>query len=186
MTRSTWLDSDGEGRLQTPVFQSPPRPPKRGLKPWHWVVLGVLALVTMCVVLGAVVGNRPLPVDKPVPPYETTSTTKAGQASGVTAPPVAAPAPLNVKGKGNAVVPIGATLNGTFKVEYAFGSWCGAASFLKADGGEGAGFLEMINECADDVNHKATGSTIMHLKNATQVKTENTRGDWTLKLTPMG
>lgn len=108
----------------------------------------------------------------------------------VTAQPTSSPAvprqTVTVKGKNNSVGQIKATLNGAFTVDYTFGSWCGIAEFLKADGSEGAGAMETVNDCAASTSEKLKGSTIVHLKNVTQVKVQNTRGAWELTFTPIG
>lgn len=180
MTRQTWLDSDGQGMSA----YTRPTPAQRRMKPWHWVLLGVLGLMTVCFV-GVAVAGRPLPKDPVIPGYDNAPATGTARTGSQPPPTVAAPAPVTVTGKNNAAKPIGATLNGAYNVEYAFGSWCGIASFLKADGTDGARFMESINDCAGDTNAKASGSTVVHLANVTMVKVENTRGDWSLKFTKL-
>lgn len=158
-------------------------PPQRKFKLWHGVVLGLLALVTMCLLLTAVVGN---PKDSAPPQIQpiVTASVQPGQVAGAPSASVA-PQPVVVKGKNNQVVQIGAILNGPFTVEYSFGSFCGIAQFSKADGTDGAQFMEAINDCASNVDEKLSGSTIVHLKNVTMIKVDNTRGAWTLKFTPL-
>lgn len=168
-------------------YDAPTVRTKRNLKPWHVLGLGALAIIVVCFVAAALFAAKPLPVDKAIPPYETASspgTVRGGTASGTAVHP---DGPLIVKGKGNSVAPTRVTLNGAYNVQYTFGSWCGIASFLTSDGRDGAGILEGINDCGDPGNpaEKLTGSTIVHLKNVTQVKVENTRGDWTLTFTPI-
>jgi hypothetical protein len=159
-------------------------PPKRKFKLWHGIVLGLITLVTMCLLLTLVVGGlTTTPPPPPVQPIATTGPAAVAAPSASTAP--AAPKSVAVKGKNNQVVQIGAILNGAFTVEYAFGSFCGIAQFNKADGSDGAQFMETINDCASNADEKLSGSTIVHLKDVTMVKVDNTRGAWTLKLTPL-
>lgn len=35
-----------------PVFAAPPQPPKRGLRAWHWVLIGVSSVLIICCGLG--------------------------------------------------------------------------------------------------------------------------------------
>lgn len=157
-------------------------PAMRKIKPWQ-IVIGVFAsLLILCIGGMAFVGYNMSSDPAPTQPVVTSTNLGLNPA---TAPP-AAPASVTVTGKGNSVVQAGAVLNGAFNVEYQFGSWCGIAHFLTAKGEEGAALLEDINDCADDVNAKLSGSTILHLKNVTQLKVENTKGPWTIKLTPIG
>lgn len=175
-------------------YNTPPPPTKRGLKAWHVILLSVLAVIVACTIGTAILAAGSKPASEPdaidplpVQVAPTTSAAKTGTATataGAPAPP--ATNAVAVKGKGNAVVPVGARLNGAFTVDYAFGSWCGIAHFLKADGSDGAEFFEMINECASDVNAKASGSTVVHLTNVTMVKVENTQGNWSLTFKPLG
>lgn len=161
--------------------------PKSGLRPWHWLALAGIAMITMCIV-GVAVAGRPLPADPKIPPYEAgTSTGNARSGSQEPAPvaPVAV-APIVVKGKGNAAVQVGGKLNGAFTVDYSFGWFCGIGHFLKADGSNGAQFMEDINECAADTNSKASGSTVVHLTNVSLVRVENTQGAWSLTFKPLG
>lgn len=148
------------------------------------IFVGAFLLMWLCIGGVAFLG-RDLPKDPVIPAFDSAPTPGSGKAGTPPNTPAAPPAAITVKGKNNAVVPAGATLNGAFTVEYAFGSWCGIVHFLKADGSDGAQFFEMINECAGDLNDKATGSTLVHLTNVTMLKVENTSGNWSLKFTPV-
>lgn len=147
------------------------------------IIVAALIVGIMCIVgVGLVSNAAPLPKDPVIPAFDT-SPSRTGSA---TQPTVVLPKPVVLKGKNNAVAQVGSTLNGAFKVEYTFGSWCGIVKFLNAKGTDGAEFFEMINECAGDTNAKAAGSTIVHLTNVTMVKVENTSGNWQLTFTPVG
>lgn len=137
----------------------------------------------LLVILAIVCGNAMTPMK---PAAITPLPGASANASDSPAAQAPASAPVTVTGDGSAVLQIGAKLNGPFKVDYSFGSWCGIAKFLKADGSSGAEFMEDINNCADDMNANLTGSTVVHLKDVTMVQTDNTRGAWTLTFTPMG
>lgn len=169
-----------------PTLGPRPAPPKRGLKAWHWIALGAIALSTFCLLTTALVGAVKGPGKPAIQPIATASGQPAqAPPSSYVVPAIPVPQGITVSGKNNAVVQVGAVLNGRFNVEYSFGSWCGIASFLKADGSEGAGFMETINDCSGNPDGKLSGSTIVNLKNVTMVKTDNTRGAWSLKLTPI-
>jgi hypothetical protein len=161
--------------------------PVRRVKPWHIIGLVVLALVAACLLgtafVGAVGGLKPS-APAQVQPVATASVPVPS--GSVDVPPGPIPGPVNVKGKNNSVVQVGAVLNGRFQVNYSFGYWCGIASFLRADGTEGAGFMQNINDCAGDTNTKLSGSTVVQLQNVTMVKVENTRGAWTLQFVALG
>lgn len=162
-----------------PGYQDMPPLRKHRFKLWHGIVLGAIALITICVGFTAVVGLMKSPVvDKPVP-----AQVMPVPSSTVNVPPAQ---PVTVKGKNAAVVQIGSVLNGSFTVDYSFGSWCGIANFMTADGENGAGFMETVNDCASTTDEKLAGSTVVHLKNVTMIKVENTRGNWTLTFKPIG
>lgn len=156
--------------------------PKHRFKLWHGIVLGVIALATICVGFTAIVGavKSPVNVDTPaqVAPIASSQATSSPVASKQLV--------VRLEGKNASVVHLPAILNGPFTVDYSFGSWCGIANFLTADGENGAGFMETVNDCASTTNEKLTGSTVVHLKNVTMVKVENTRGNWTLTFRPIG
>jgi hypothetical protein len=152
------------------------------VKPWMIVGIVVLAMFALC---GLAAALAPSPAKAPqVQPVATASGEGAQGLGAATAPDK--PKPVTLAGKNVAALPIGAVLNGAFTVNYSFGSWCGIVHFLKADGSMGAGFNENVNDCAADFNTKLTGSTVVHLKNVTMVKVDNTTGPWTITFTPLG
>lgn len=135
------------------------------------------ALLALCAFGSALSGGAPDP----------TSGTPVQVPNSATAPSQNAPtAQAIVKGSGNAVVQTGLKLNGAYKVDYSFGSWCGTAEFLNASGQSGAEFMEDVNDCSGKTDAKLVGSTVVHLTNVTTVKTGNTRGGWSLTFTPLG
>jgi len=172
---------------------APPNYKKPGLKTWHKVALiGGGILIALCVfgsVLAAVFGPaKPASIEQIQPvPSATTEAVVAPPAQTVAAPEAPLPAQqVKVSGIGNTVVQTGAVLNGGFRVDYSFGSWCGQTVFMKADGSDGADYLENINDCSGDTNKNLVGSAIVHLSNVTMVEVANTRGDWALTFTPLG
>jgi len=168
-----------------------PAPKKPGLKTWHKVALivggGLIALCLLGSFLAAV-SPKPASVEQIQPvPSATTEAVAAPPAETVAAPEVpAAATQVKVSGTGNSVVQTGAVLNGGFRVDYSFGSWCGQTVFMKADGSDGAGLMENINDCSGNTDSNLVGSAIVHLSNVTMVEVANTRGGWTLTFTPLG
>lgn len=153
---------------------------RRTLKVWHVIVFLICFGLVVCGLAGYLFGPDTEPSNKSI---------NSSAPASVSAPaPVspAAPKVIVVKGKGNSVVQTPSVLKGTFELTYAFGDWCAIANFLRPDGNSGANFLEDINECANDVNAKLSGSTIVHLTGVSQVKVSNTEGDWSLTFKPIG
>lgn len=166
-----------------PGYETMPPPNKTNWKAIIAVLAGAFLFVVMCLVGVAMFGgNRPVAKDPVIPAYETSP---SGQARTGSYPPPTLSAPLTITGKNNSVGPIGNTLNGRYKVDYKFSSWCGIAKFLKADGSDGSELFEMVNDCAGDINAKASGSTIVNLTNVTLLKIENTSGAWSITFTPI-
>lgn len=148
---------------------------------WTGIVVGLFALCG----LGNLMANGGTP-----PPVQPNGANQvigdvAQTATDAPAEVAAPPAPVTVTGTGNNVVQIGAVLNGTFQVDYSFGTWCGMAYFLNAGGESSAGIMEDINNCSGDTDTPMTGSTIVHLENTTTVRTDNTGGDWSLTFTSL-
>ena len=158
------------------------RPAKQKPKAWLWVLVGVVALVAVCGIVGAIASAGKTPQVQPI----ATATGEGAQSVGSAPAKAAPPAPIVIAGKNNTVLPIGSKLNGAFTVDYSFGSWCGIANFLKADGSNGAGLMEDVNDCTGDFKTKLVGKTVIHLKDVTMVKVDNTNGAWSLTLTPLG
>ena len=166
-------------QTQTPTPATVPVKPKKPL--WIWAIIAAVIMVAICGIVGALASTKSTPTPQVVP-IATTPNDSLG-----IAPTKAAPAPpVTIAGKNNTVVPIGAKLNGAFTVDYSFGSWCGIAHFLKADGTEGQALGESINDCAADFNTKLVGKTVVHLKDVTMVKVDNTKGAWSITFTPLG
>jgi hypothetical protein len=182
---------DGDERHGTHTKAQPRKPRKdepvdRKTRNWITVILAALFVVTLCVVGAALVGNATVQHPTATTSDWPTNFYPSQVTVGAKPPTVPAPTPVTVKGKGNAVGPVSVTLIGAFNVEYSFGSWCGIVHFLKADGSEGSGTFESINDCSDNFETKLTGSTVVHLKDVTMVKVSNTQGNWILKFTPLG
>lgn len=179
--------SGGVGRLQNPEGKPKEMVPR---KPWHrrkstWIIAGLaaIALLIACANGTSPAGSDPNGVVHP--PNVETVTSPAPEPNapgGATAP--AAPKPVAVKGTGNVLKKIGATLNGTYELEYDASYNFLIVEFLKADGSDGAGLMESVNEYAESGDVK--GSTIVHLEGVTTVKVDNTQGAWTLKFTKVG
>jgi hypothetical protein len=163
--------------------------PKRTVKPWMIAGLAVFALFAVCGVVASMMPSQKPAAIVPVSPgsgEQNVGDTPVSPAAAKPAAPTqpAAPKSITIAGKNNSVLPVGATLNGAFTVTYSFSSWCGIAQFLKADGSDGAKFMEEVNDCAENTDTFLTGSTIVHLTNVTMVRVDNTRGAWSLVFTP--
>ena len=130
------------------------------------------ALIVGAACGGAPKDNEPATV---VPNGASAATTEAQ------APPAQ---PVKVTGTGSTVVEVGATLNGKFKVDYTTEDNAVIVKFLKADGSDGAGLLQGINEL--DFDKKVAGSTVVDLTDVTMVETDNIDKGWTLTFTPLG
>jgi hypothetical protein len=148
------------------------------------VITGIIvgALLALCAFSALLMQLKPAPS----PIQAVTFASPSASATKAAAKPAPAPTSITVKGTGSTVASAGAKLNGTFKVEYAFGSWCGMVYFLNASGEDGAGFMETVNDCASSTDGKLSGSTIVHLKDVSTLRTDNTKGPWTIKLTAIG
>lgn len=176
------------------------RPPARGF--WSrldrrakFAIIGGSALailILLCAGLGMAAGNSAktdLSANKA--PAASAPKSASGKASAPAATPsshLAAPVALTsvtLKGSGVTIKKLkpGGYMTGTYQVDYSFGSWCGQAGFLKANGENGAEFMEDINDCAGDTDGKLAGSTVVHLDKVTMVKTGNTRGAWEITFT---
>lgn len=180
----------GRNKEMQPNMMAPK--PKRWLSPGKIVLFSIVGVIFLCVGFGMLVS-----AGQPNTPAQVTAIATGEAVVGAVATPAiagkvtvapvpAAPKPVVITGKNVAAAPIGAKLNGPFTVKYAFGSWCGIVNFLKADGSDGANFMEGINDCSGDTNSKLAGSTVVHLKDVTMVKVDNTKGSWTLTFTPIG
>lgn len=184
--------------METPVPPPPPLPESlftmthshRRNRPWSrrpifWI--GIAAALLLGVCLGNLDTSAKPVANTPAAPVATASAPNASPAVEVLAPaPTTKPPvqPVTVTGSGSSVANT-AALSGGYKVDYQFGSWCGIAHFLNASGEPAAGFAETINECAGSTSAKLSGSTIVHLKDASVIKVENTKGKWSLTLTPL-
>lgn len=155
-------------------------------RPLPWIGIAIGVLVLCC---GGVFANVLTKVDTPAisqPESQITINESPSESPSAEPAPPAPPQPVTAQGSGNSIGQLNATLNGSFRVDYSFASWCGIAKFLKADGSSGAGFLEDINGCSGDTSTPLTGSTIVNLTDVTMVQVDNARGDWSLQLTPLG
>jgi len=162
------------------------QPPKRRAP--TWLIITVSGIVGLCCVGVAISAALPKdakndagsvtsqqPQDSAAASVAVTTTTKAAT------PPVQ---PVKVDGTGNEVKDIGATLNGRFKVDYSAEDSFLIVDFLKADGSDGAGLFDAINEGTGSGN--VSGSKVVSLTNVTMVQTQNTEGNWSLTFTALG
>ena len=139
-----------------------------------WTIGVAAALIGAAACGGAPKDNDPATVvPNEVPPAATTT---------VEAPPPAQP--VSVSGQGATVTELGATLNGKFKVDYSTEGNALIVKFMKADGSDGAGLLQGINEL--DFDKPVAGSKVVDLTDVTMVETDNVDEKWTLTFTPLG
>lgn len=154
-----------------------------GLKPWLQIVI-LLAIIIVACSIGSEMAAKDEPgTGNPIP--NQSASAQAGTETEGEAP-VPARQPLTVTGSGESVVELGATLSGAYKMDYAFGSWCGAITFISASGEAAQDDYMAMNGCGSDTDTPLTGSAMVNLNGALMIQTENTRGNWTVTLTPVG
>jgi hypothetical protein len=148
------------------------------LKAWQ---AGVILLAIFLVALVIACGGGGKGGTSPSP--ELTAKSGGSVGTAVATPP---PATVKLTGAGNTVKQVGHTLDGSYRVDYAFAYFCGMAEFLKANGSDGAELMDSINECDANAGKKVAGSTVVQLHMVTMVKVSNTKGNWSLTFSFLG